>query len=94
MTAGVSSGGDRQIVPRAARFRAGYDRTAGGSWRAGVDQRGAINAEFGLFSSPFSVEGVWVGWGKAIRKRLGEEATGRQPVGEIAKGLARDLRAG
>ena len=53
-----------------------------------------IDAEFGLFSSPFSIEGVWVGWGKAIRKRLREETTGRQPVGETAKRLARELRAG
>jgi hypothetical protein len=53
-----------------------------------------INAEFGLFTSPFVVDGVWVGWGKAIRKRLGEETTGRHPVDEIAKRLARELRAG
>jgi len=60
------------------------------------DVRGALvftNAEFGLFSSPFIVDNVWVGWGKAIRKRLGEEAKGRQPVDEIARRLARELRA-
>jgi hypothetical protein len=53
-----------------------------------------IDAEFGLFTSPFVVDDVWVGWGKAIRKRLGEEATGRHPVDEVAKRLARELRAG
>jgi hypothetical protein len=37
------------------------------------DVRGAlvfINAEFGLFTTPFTVDDVWVGWGKSIRKRL------------------------
>ena len=53
-----------------------------------------INAEFGLFTSPFAVDGIWVGWGKAIRKRLGEEATGPLTVDGIAKRLARELRAG
>lgn len=61
------------------------------------DVRGALvftNAEFGLFSTPFAVDGVWVGWGRAIRTRLGEEATGSLPVDGIAKRLARELRAG
>ena len=53
-----------------------------------------INAEFGLFSSPFAVDDVWVGWGKAIRKRLGDEATGSVAVDVVAKRLARELRAG
>lgn len=53
-----------------------------------------INAEFGLLATPFAVDGVWVGWGKSIRKRLGEEATGSLPVDGIAKRLARELRAG
>ena len=53
-----------------------------------------INAEFGIFTSPFAVDGVWVGWGKAIRKRLGEEAAGPLPVDGVAKRLARELRAG
>jgi hypothetical protein len=53
-----------------------------------------INAEFGLFSSPFAVDGIWVGWGKAIRKRLGEQTDGRLSVDVIAKRLARELRAG
>jgi len=53
-----------------------------------------INAEFGLFTSPFAVDGVWVGWGKAIRKRLGEQSTGPLPVEGVAKRLARELRAG
>ncbi len=52
-----------------------------------------INAEFGLFSTPFEVDGVWVGWGKAIRKRLGDETAGGLPGDVIAKRLARDLRA-
>ena len=59
--------------------------------------RGALvftNAEFGLFTSPFAVDDVWVGWGRAIRKRLGEEATGSFPVDAVAKRLARELRAG
>jgi tryptophanyl-tRNA synthetase len=62
-----------------------------------VPVRGAlvfVNAEFGLFSSPFAVDGVWVGWGKAIRKRLAEQAGGALPVDVIAKRLARELRAG
>jgi hypothetical protein len=61
------------------------------------DVRGALvftNAEFGLFSSPFTVDGLWVGWGKAIRKRFGEETTGSLPVDGIAKRLAHELRAG
>jgi hypothetical protein len=61
------------------------------------DVRGAlvfINAEFGLFTTPFPVDDVWVGWGKSIRKRLGEEVSGSLPVDEIAKRLARELRAG
>jgi hypothetical protein len=53
-----------------------------------------VNAEFGLFSSPFSVDGVWVGWGKAIRKRLLDETAGPLPVDVVAKRLARELRAG
>ena len=53
-----------------------------------------INAEFGLFTSPFAIDGVWVGWGQAIRKRLGEEATGTLPVDGAAKRLGRELRAG
>jgi hypothetical protein len=53
-----------------------------------------VNAEFGLFSSPFAVGGVWVGWGKAIRKRLIEETGGPLPVDVIAKRLARQLRPG
>jgi hypothetical protein len=67
------------------------------STTAPTDVRGAlifINAEFGRFTTPFAVDGVWVGWRKAIRKRLGEQATGRIPVDEIAKRLARELRAG
>jgi hypothetical protein len=52
-----------------------------------------INAEFGLFASPFAVDDVWVGWGKAIRKRLADEAEGSLPVDDIAKRLARELRA-
>jgi hypothetical protein len=53
-----------------------------------------INAEFGLFASPFAVDDVWVGWGKPIRKRLGEQTTGSLPVAIVAKRLARELRAG
>ncbi|HVL99476.1 MAG TPA: NERD domain-containing protein [Egibacteraceae bacterium] len=53
-----------------------------------------INAEFGLFPSPFAVDGVWVGWGKAIRKRLASQGSGALPVADIAKLLARHLRAG
>ena len=52
------------------------------------------NAEFGLFTRPFTVDGVWVGWGRAVRKRLGEEAAGSLPVDGIAKRLARELRPG
>jgi hypothetical protein len=61
------------------------------------DVRGALvftNAEFGLFSSPFGVDGVWVGWGKAACERLVEETGGMLPVDAIAKRLACRLRAG
>jgi hypothetical protein len=53
-----------------------------------------VSAEFGLLSSPFVVDDVWVGWGKSIRKRLGEETAGTLPVDAVAKHLARELRAG
>ncbi len=59
--------------------------------------RGALvftNAEFGLFPSPFTVDGVWVGWGKAARKGLAAQTEGQLPVDRIAKRLARELRAG
>ena len=52
-----------------------------------------IHAEFGLFTSPFEVDGVWVGWGKAIRKRLVDQPPSRS-VDVVAKRLARELRAG
>jgi hypothetical protein len=52
-----------------------------------------LNAEFGLFASPFAVDGVWVGWGKAIRKRPGDETEGALPTADIAKRRARELRA-
>jgi hypothetical protein len=53
-----------------------------------------VNAEFGLFASPFAVDDVWVGWGKPIRKRLGEQTAGSLPVDVVAKRLARELRGG
>jgi hypothetical protein len=62
-----------------------------------IPVRGAlvfVDAEFGLFPSPFAVDGVWVGWGKAIRTRLGAEASGPVPPGAVAKRLARELRPG
>ena len=37
---------------------------------------------------------VRIGWGKAIRERLGEEAAGPLPLDGVAKRLARGLRAG
>jgi hypothetical protein len=52
-----------------------------------------IGADFGLFASPFAVDGVWVGWGKAIRKRLTSEGQSALPDAAIAKRLARELRA-
>lgn len=64
---------------------------------AAVPVRGAlvfVGAEFGLFASPLSVDGIWVGWGKAIRKRLTDQIQGPLPVGEVAKLLARRLRQG
>lgn len=64
---------------------------------ASPEVRGALvftNAEFGLFPSPFTVDGVWVGWGKAARKGLTAPAEGQLPVDRIAKRLARELRAG
>jgi hypothetical protein len=62
-----------------------------------VPVRGAlvfVDAEFGLFPSPFMVDDVWVGWGKAIRKRLAEQTAGELPARDLAKRLARELRAG
>lgn len=53
-----------------------------------------VGAEFGLFPSPFTVDGVWVGWGRAVRKRLAEETAGQLPAGKLAKRLARELRPG
>jgi hypothetical protein len=53
-----------------------------------------VSAEFGLLSSPFVVDDIWIGWGKSIRKRLGEETAGTLPVDAVAKHLARELRAG
>jgi hypothetical protein len=52
-----------------------------------------IGADFGLFASPFAVDGVWVGWGKAIRKRLSYEGEGPLAASEVAKRLAREVRA-
>jgi hypothetical protein len=52
-----------------------------------------VHAEFGLFASPFTIDGVWVGWGKALRKTLAAEG-GALPVGDVAKRLARELRPG
>jgi len=62
-----------------------------------VPVRGAlvfIHAEFGLFSSPFVVDDIWVGWGKAIRKQLTEQTDGHLPIDNLAKHLARELRPG
>ena len=62
-----------------------------------VRVRGAlvfVNAEFGLFEQPFLVDGIWVGWGKRIRRSLMEEGGGPLPVTAIAKHLARQLRVG
>lgn len=62
-----------------------------------VPVRGAlvfVNAEFGLFTKPFRVDGIWVGWGKPLRRRLTEEAGGTLPVTTIAKHLGRELRTG
>lgn len=53
-----------------------------------------MNAEFGLLASPFDVDGVWVGRGRQLRKRLSGQTGGRLPVADIAKRLARELRAG
>ena len=53
-----------------------------------------VHAEFGLFTKPFLIDGIWVGWGKAIRRRLTEEAVGSMPVTAVAKHLAQQLRAG
>ena len=53
-----------------------------------------INAEFGMFASPFAVDDVWIGWGRAIRKRLTRETPGPLPASDIAKRLARELRPG
>lgn len=53
-----------------------------------------VHAEFGLFTSPFAIDGVWAGWGKAARTRLSGQTAGRLPVADIAKRLARELRAG
>lgn len=50
-----------------------------------------IGAEFGLLPSPFAVDGVWIGWGTAIRKRLAGQTGGDLPVVDIAKRLAREL---
>jgi hypothetical protein len=52
-----------------------------------------VHTEFGLFARPFTIDDVWVGWGKAIRKQLTEHRGGPLPVATIAKYLARELRA-
>ncbi len=39
-------------------------------------------------------DGVWIGWDRAVRKRLREESNGRLPLADVAKRLARELRAG
>jgi hypothetical protein len=36
-----------------------------------------VNAEWSLFAKPFALDGVWIGWSKALGKRL-------QPEGELA----------
>lgn len=62
-----------------------------------VPVRGAlvfVDADFGLFPSPLAVDGVWVGWGKAIRRRLAGETGGEVFVDALAKHLASKLRAG
>ena len=62
-----------------------------------VPVRGAlvfVHAEFGLFTKPFLVDGIWVGWGNPIRRRLMEETGGPLPVTSLTKHLARELRAG
>jgi hypothetical protein len=53
-----------------------------------------VEGEFGLLPSPLTLDGVWIGWGRSIRKRLRQESTGRLPVADLAKRLARELRAG
>lgn len=53
-----------------------------------------VHAEFSLFASPFGIDGVWVGRGKEIRTRLSGQTAGQLPVADIAKRLARELRAG
>lgn len=53
-----------------------------------------INGEFGLLASPFGIDGVWVGRGKEVRKRLSGQTAGQLPVADITKRLARELRAG
>jgi hypothetical protein len=53
-----------------------------------------VDAEFGLLPKPLVIDGIWVGWGKAIRRRLTEETGGELPAADLAKHLARDLRPG
>lgn len=62
-----------------------------------VPVRGAlvfIDAEFGLFDGPFDLGGTWVGWGRALRKRLAQESGGPFPTADVAKCLAARLRPG
>lgn len=53
-----------------------------------------VDAEFGLFSSPFEISDVWVGWSRALTKRLAEQTDGPLPSAALAKRLARSLRPG
>lgn len=62
-----------------------------------VPVRGAlvfIGAEFGLLAAPVTLEGIWIGWGSALRKRLRQTSTGPVRAELVARTLAADFRNG
>jgi hypothetical protein len=51
-----------------------------------------VDAEWGLFARPFEVEGVWIGWPKALAKRPATENSEGVEVTAVATALRAGLR--